>query len=133
MSEIYPHSTSAAPPLRNRSEASFAATLCLLFKLAPGEGQVLAKLVTHDHCTKDELRTIAGHNSVKSLTVTIFTLRKKLKLYDIEITTIYRRGYGVDTKSRDQIHKLLAEYEAGIALTRLKPKPDLKPDVQSEA
>jgi hypothetical protein len=82
MSEIYPHSTSAAPPLRNRSEASFAATLCLLFKLAPGEGQVLAKLVTHDHCTKDELRTIAGHNNqviaLKSLTVIVYTLRVKL-------------------------------------------------------
>jgi hypothetical protein len=132
MSEIYPHSTSAAPPLRNRSEASFAATLCLLFKLAPGEGQVLAKLVTHDHCTKDELRTIAGHNNqviaLKSLTVIVYTLRVKLKPHGIKVTMLYRLGYGLDKKARDKIYKLLTEHDEAVIPAQLQTKT-IEPNV----
>src|SRR5262245_15713541 len=72
---------------RNRSEASLATTLCLLFRLSPSEGRVLAKLVTHDHCSKDELRTVMGRSNqtaaLGTLAVIVHTLRAKLRLHEI--------------------------------------------------
>ena len=71
------------------------------------------------------MRAVIAHPVVpnSTMSVTLHTMRKKLPR-DIEITNIPKLGYALDTKSRDQIHKLLAEYDVGIALTRLKPKPD---------
>jgi hypothetical protein len=133
MSEVYPYPTLTALSLRSRSEASLATTFCLLFKLAPIEGRVLARLVTRDHCTKNYLRTNTGHASLNSLIVNICALRKKMKLHNVEITTRYRRGYGVDAKSRNEICKLLAEYDAGVALTRPPSKPKTKLDLELNA
>jgi len=102
---------------RYRSETTLAPTLCLLFKLSPAEGRVCAKLLTNDFCSKRELCTV-----VMNLTVILCTLRAKLKPHGVSIFTLHGRGYGLDVKSRNEICKLLAEHDAGIALVRPKPK-----------
>jgi len=128
--------TSVAP-LYNRSETSLAATLSVLFKLAPSEGRVLAKLMMNDRRTRDELCGVARKQviSTRSLTVVVHMLRAKLNAYGILISTFYKRGYGIDAQSRTKICELIAEHDAGIKLARLplKTKPNLKLDVQPDA
>jgi hypothetical protein len=126
MSEIYPHPTAVAPPLRDRDKTTPVATLCLIFKLSPGEGRVLAKLMAHGHCTKDELRTVVNHNNqtvaLGTLTVTVHTLRAKLKPHGIKVTTLSRLGYGLDKAARNKIYRLLVEHDEAIIPAQLQAK-----------
>src|SRR5262249_48039407 len=125
---LVPPRQHALPAQQPRDETSLAAILCLVFKLTPGEGRVLAKLMMNDHCMKDELRTGAGHDdqtiTLDTLAVNIFTLRAKLKLHGIKITTLYRFGYGLDKKARDRIYKLLTEHDEAVASAQPQTKPE---------
>jgi len=107
-------------PLRDRDEASLAAALCLLFELKHSEGRMLARLLTRECITKEELRAAASHDdqpiAVGSIGVFLSTLRAKLRPHNIQITTISRMGYGLRKESRGEIYRRLAESDAGFIL-----------------
>jgi hypothetical protein len=111
----------AAPPppaLRDRDEAALGVALCLLFELGRGEGQMLAKLMTCDYATQEELHVAASRDNQKvalsSMRVLICLLRKKLAVYNIEIAALRKLGYGLRKGSREKIYRQLAKYDAGF-------------------
>jgi hypothetical protein len=116
--------TESAPP---PDGTEFLAAICLLFGLRYNEAQILLSLTTHGFRTKEQL----GIGSTSTMSVTLHTLRKKLKPRGIEITNIKKIGYMIDTQTRDKIHRLLTEHDAGILSTR--PKPNDESDLKSEA
>src|SRR5262245_34443392 len=118
--------------LTPRSEAALAPILCLLFKLAPAEGKMLAKLLTHDHCTKNDLCAVVSH-SKEAVSVVMCALRAKLKPHKIAIDTLHGHGYGVGTQARARICEIVAEYDAGVALTRPSSKPKtIEPEANAQ-
>jgi DNA-binding winged helix-turn-helix (wHTH) protein len=112
------------------TEAESLAAICLVFGLRHNEGRMLMSLMTHNFRTHDQLRAVIAQEVVSSSTmsVTLFTLRKKLKPRGIKITNISKIGYMIDTRSRDRIHGLLAAHDAAIIPMRLKPET-VEPDV----
>jgi len=105
----------ALTPARNRNETSLAAALCLLLELGRSEGLMLAKLMTCDYATPEELHIAANRTiTPSSMSTLICELRKKLAIYSIEITTLYKLGYGLRKGSREKIYRLLVEYDAGF-------------------
>jgi len=108
----------APPPLRDRDEASLAAALCLSFKLGRSEGQMLAKLMTCDYATQKDLHVAASRNNQKvalsSVRVLVCVLRKKLAVHNIEITALWKLGYGLCKEAREKIYRQLAKYDAGF-------------------
>jgi hypothetical protein len=100
-------------PLRDRT--ALAAVLCLLFDLTRSEGQMLAQLLLYDYSTADELRAAASSTNQPTTTgtlrVSLSSLRKKLKHYDIHITTIPTLGYGLETRARDRISRHMARHQ----------------------
>jgi len=107
------------PPLRDRNEASLAAALSLAFELGYNEGRILAKLMASDFGTLKDLHAAANRNNEKlaldTLRVLISRLRKKLAAHEIEITVLFRLGYGLRKQAREKICQRLAEYDALIA------------------
>ena len=103
---MIPTPVEPAPTLpRNRGEASLAAALCLLLRLTRREGRLLAKLVSRDFVGTDS--TVKTH---------ISTLRSKLKLHDIGITTLAGIGYALDGDARSRVRDILARHD-----TELRP------------
>jgi hypothetical protein len=104
-----------ARPLRDRNETSLAAALCLLLELSRSQAQMLTKLMACDYATPEELH-IAANRAItpSSMSTLICELRKKLGRYGIEITTLYRLGYGLRRGAREKICQLLVEYDAGF-------------------
>jgi len=86
----------------------------LLFGLRFHEAQILLRLMAHSVCTHDQLHAIAPRSAggTSTLSVTLHTMRKKLKVHGIGITNIKKIGFTIDTKTRDKIYKLLAEQDA---------------------
>jgi hypothetical protein len=93
----------------------------LVLGLRRSEAQVLARLLTHDCNTVEELHAAANHNNQTvapaTMSALICVLRRKLDAHDITITTIRNLGYGLPTKSRERLRKLLAKYDAGVIRT----------------
>jgi DNA-binding winged helix-turn-helix (wHTH) protein len=104
------------------------ATLCVLFGLRHNEGLLLLSLMTHGFRTHDQLRAVIAQEVVSSSTmsVTLSTLRRKLKPRSIEITNISKIGYTLAEKSRAKILKFIEEYNATIMPH--EPKAPLSPD-----
>jgi hypothetical protein len=98
----------------NRSETAIAAVLCLLFDLSHNEGRMLGQLLLHDYCTADELRMAAAHGgqpiTIGTLRVSLSSLRRKLRLHDIQVTTIAKLGYGLEPRARDRIYRHMARH-----------------------
>jgi hypothetical protein len=103
------------PPPRARDATALTGSLCTLFRLTGNQGRVLAELMLRDCCGKAELRAVAtpGDQS-NSISVTICTLRKRLKPHGIRIVTTWKIGYALDAKSRSKLRRLLAEQDAAI-------------------
>ena len=116
-------------PLRARSEVSLAA-LCLTFKLKRTEGQILVWLLTHDCSTPEELRAAAAHanKTITAGTTRMFvsTLREKLAIHGVRITTVPRLGYGIDGTSRSKIYRLLAEFDGDVVAAAAPPTGDVE-------
>jgi hypothetical protein len=107
--------TPPPPPPRKRDEMALIAVLCLLFELRRGEGLMLAKLMACDYCTQAELHNAANCDKTiapSTMNVLICKLRKKLAVHNIEITTLYKLGYGLRRAAREKICRRIAEYDA---------------------
>ena len=99
--------------LRDRDETSLAAVLCLTFDLRLTEARMFMQLLSNDYTTIEALRTSADKKiTLDSTRVFLCSLRAKLKLHNVEITTVYGVGYGLDTNSRANIRKAIARYDA---------------------
>jgi DNA-binding winged helix-turn-helix (wHTH) protein len=124
----------ATPP--NRDEASFVARLCLEFELRHSEGRMLGWLLTHDYCTKEELRAAASHNdqviALGTAGVFVSTLRKKLKPHGIHIVTISGLGYALEQKVREKVRKRLAKHNVELIPERSRSKPEAEAADQHE-
>jgi DNA-binding winged helix-turn-helix (wHTH) protein len=108
-------------PQRDRDETALAAALCLMFGLRRSEGQVLMKMATADFVSKEEIFAAATQNdktiAKSTVSVLISGLRKKLIVYNIEITTLRGFGYALRNESRGKICRRLAKYDAGLIST----------------
>jgi hypothetical protein len=111
----------------NRSETAIAAVLCLLFELSHSEGRMLGQLLLHDYCTADGLRMAAAYGgqpiTTGTMRVSLSSLRRKLRLHDIQVTTIAKLGYGLETRARERIYKHLAKHDPGLIPERPRPQP----------
>jgi hypothetical protein len=125
-----PPSASTAVLPGERDETPLAAAFGLVFKLSRGESRMLASLMLHEHRSKEDLRAVATYqtSTTGAVGVTIHTLRKKLKPYNVEIFTVRKLGYGLDKRARDRIQKILAEHDKAIIAARLEPET-IEPDV----
>jgi hypothetical protein len=116
--------------LRDRDETSLLAVLCLAFELRLTEARVLLQLMTSDYTTITELRTAASTDkniTLDSTRVFLCSLRAKLKLHNVLVTTVSKLGYGLDTKSRANIRRGIEKYDAeGVGARPRKPEPELK-------
>src|SRR5262249_12088638 len=78
--------TEAAPPL---DETEALAAISLAFGLRHNEAQVLLSLMTHGFRTLEQLRAVTNHSAETStISVTIHTMRKKLKPRGIEVVNV---------------------------------------------
>ena len=112
------------PPPRERDEAALVVTLCMLFNLQAREGLLLAKLMAGDYQTLEALRVaVAPKRTPASMRVFLSLLGKKLAAHEISIKNAHGIGYYLPKDARDKIYRRLAEYDAGVILTR-PPKPD---------
>ena len=111
--------------LRDRDETSLVAVLCLTFDLRPTEARMFMQLLSNDYSTIEALRTSADKKiTLDSTRVFLCSLRAKLKLHNVEITTVYGVGYGLDTNSRANIRRGIEKYDAEGPPAR--PESDLK-------
>jgi Transcriptional regulatory protein, C terminal len=117
-----PPPTPPIVPLYERDETSLAVALGLVFKLSHSESRILANLMRHEHRSKEELRAIATYNATTTsiVSVLVYSLRKKLKPYNVEIFTVRKLGYGLDKRARDRIQKIFAAHDKAIIAARLK-------------
>lgn len=90
------------------------------FKASPLEAAMLTLMLKRTEVTKQQLHLTIEENRLgkeqtdpKMVDVMICKLRKKLKLHDIEIETMWGIGYLISSAHRERaIQKLLAAYEA---------------------
>jgi hypothetical protein len=114
--------TPTTPLLCDRDET--VAAFCALFELKPRESQMLMQLLTHSHCTKENLYAIVAQTMTpNSAKVFLCHLRRKLARHGIWITHGQGLGYFLHKEAREEIYRRLAEYDARITPTR-QPKPD---------
>jgi hypothetical protein len=113
--------TSTVPP---NAEASLLAALNLLFKLTATEGRALVELMEHQHVSREALHAAMARDGnpisqLKTIDVVIHKLRKKLKPYGIDISTIWGSGFALAESGRDKIQKILAGFgeDAAAAVT----------------
>jgi DNA-binding response OmpR family regulator len=90
------------------------------FKTSPLEAAMLALMLKRTEVTKQQLHLTIEENRLgkeqtdpKMVDVMICKLRKKLKLHDVEIETMWGIGYLISSAHRERaIQKLLAAHEA---------------------
>jgi DNA-binding winged helix-turn-helix (wHTH) protein len=120
------------PPLRDRDEAALAAALCLMFGLRRSEGQVLMLMSTQDFVSKKEIHAAASRDdqtiAESSVSVLISGLRKKLIVYNIEISTLRGFGYALRKESRGKIYRRLVKYDAALIPTSPQKPKTVDPD-----
>lgn len=75
--------------------------MIVALNLTPKQGKIVQVLITHPLLTTEILRTITSNGEV-----TILRLRKKLRKYEVEVTTHYGAGFSI---TRDDKIKLLLE------------------------
>lgn len=97
--------------------------ICIrMFKLTPHEAKLMAALLKRNEASKELLlELIYGPTEdlpeIKIIDVFVCKLRKKLKLFGVEVHTLWGRGYFMDTDTR---RRLLAEIEAFDAPPRVE-------------
>jgi DNA-binding response OmpR family regulator len=110
----------------NRSETALSAVLCILFELSQSEGRILGRLLLNDYCSADGLCRAAGHDgqpiTTGTLRVTFNSLRRKLRLHDIGISTVQSLGYGLRVRGRERIYSHLVRHDPGLVPERPRPK-----------
>jgi len=114
-----PNPAPASPHSQPKDKNSLVAALCLTLKLKLNEGRMLVELMSHDYCTKEKLQAAASDDdgcaiTVDTMRVFLSSMRKKLAVHDIRISTIPSMGYGLDGTARDKLRKMLAEYDKGV-------------------
>jgi hypothetical protein len=110
-----PGSEASTPSPRDRSETELAVVLCLVFNLRRSEGRILAKLLANDCVSQEDLHDRDNPTvAISTMSAAICVLRKKLRLHDIDITTVVGLGYGLGQESRDKIRSALSQYDDGL-------------------
>ena len=104
----------ARPSLRDSSEGSLIATFNLLLETRHHEGRALLALVKRDRVSKAELHRAlyegAPTSDLKTVSVVIYGLRKKLKPFGIRIDLVWNEGYRLTEDGRDKLRELLTAY-----------------------
>jgi hypothetical protein len=86
------------------------------FKATPLEAAMLVVLLKRNEVTKDQLHTVIEQNrrgegreatDPKMVDVLICKLRKKLRVHEIEITTMWGMGYLITPEHRDLVVRML--------------------------
>lgn len=87
-----------------------------LFKASPLEAAMLAVMLKRDQVTKEQLHSTIEQNrptlgktetDLKMVDVMICKLRKKLKVYDVGIETMWGLGYLIPSADRERAVRLL--------------------------
>lgn len=87
-------------------------------RLTGSEAAVVAALYSREHCTKDAIMAALYRNlakdeaEIKIVDVFICKVRKKLKPFGIEITTIWGQGYAMPAASKAIMRSMLSAKEA---------------------
>ena len=103
------------------------ATICSLrFGLTGIEGLILAELTSHPRVSREDMcRAVSHHSKAVSkfgtVSVALCTLRKKMRLHDVDIITDRMQGFRLTAESRDKIQKLIAGMTCAAAATNLNP------------
>lgn len=98
------------------SLSEYDASLQVVFGLTGKENLIVSLLMKRDNCTREALMQIMyAHNpesgvEVKIIDVFVCKIRKKLKKYRIQITTVWGKGYLIDAVTKDRIRKLTADF-----------------------
>jgi len=84
------------------------------FRLTGKESIILGVLVKHDSCSKQQLHTAVNvgnfsaddETEIKIVDVFVCKLRKKIKLFDFKIETVWGHGYAMSKADRDDVLKM---------------------------
>ena len=79
---------------------------------------MLVRLLAQDYSTREELIAAASPDdrmiATGTLNAFLSSMRKKLAIHGIGISTIPTMGYGLDGKARDKLRKVLIEHDKGV-------------------
>jgi Transcriptional regulatory protein, C terminal len=91
-------------------EPPLAVRCSLRFNLTRAQGRLLAKLMEHEHVSREDLHAAMSGNpstQVKGVDVTVCRVRRKLAAHGIEIVTLWGRGFALADRAR--VRELLDE------------------------
>jgi hypothetical protein len=95
-------------------ELRLAAALAARFKLTPAQSRVLAKLLGSGHASRTELHAAIAKDGKPTSNIGIVNavvsyLRKRLRGYDVEISTLSGIGYAIAEADRARIRAMLED------------------------
>jgi hypothetical protein len=112
------------PPPRDRDEAELVVVFCTLFSLQAREGLLLAKLMSNDYQTLEELRVAAApKRTPNSMRVFLSLTCRKLAPHGISIKNARGIGYYLRKEVREEIHRRLAQHDAE-SIPKRQPKAE---------
>jgi DNA-binding response OmpR family regulator len=111
-----------SPPTHVDARTPLLIALNQIFQLLPAESRVLVELMEHGRASREALHVALSPDGnpvskIKVVDVVVCKLRGKLAPHGIEIATVWRLGYALDSKARDKIRKLLAKHDEAIVAT----------------
>jgi DNA-binding response OmpR family regulator len=116
----------AAPP--DDTQARLLLVFSQLFGLTATQSRALVALMKHGQVSREAMHAAMAHDgipasNIKTVSVIIGTMRKKLEPFGIEVITVWGIGFRLGAGAGDRVNRLLAGH-GGAAIEQVAPMPD---------